>query len=96
LSFLNSPPRLIENRTWRGVLHKRCQQQHYFRSMVREPEFTHKASKSAKQRQFLKRHRRFVIDINRILPFSICDNRKTPEDPIPFPKAPRQSHGINP
>jgi hypothetical protein len=64
--------------------------------MVQEVESTGMPGKYAEQGQFLKRHRRFVIDINRILPFSICDNRKTPEDPIPFPKAPRQSHGINP
>jgi hypothetical protein len=64
--------------------------------MVQEVESTGMPGKYAEQGQFLKRHRRFVIDINRILPFSICDNRKTPEDPIPFPKAPRLSLGINP
>jgi hypothetical protein len=64
--------------------------------MVQEPESTGMPGKYADKRQFLKRHRRFVIDINRILPFSICDNRKTPEEAVPFLKPPRQSHGINP
>jgi hypothetical protein len=64
--------------------------------MVQKAGFIEMLEKYTEQGRFLKRHRRFVIDINRILPFSICDNRKTPEESVPFLKAPRQSHGINP